>query len=73
MALRWLHVLPELVVLAVALPALVATLCCMILLWIARPSEEERAHIAEILEHLDDLGSDVGQDDPALPKQSDRP
>ena len=75
MSLRWLHVLPELVVLAVALPALVATLWCMLLLWIARPNAEERAYVANILEHLDELGTggpgDIAKDGPALPKQSD--
>lgn len=55
MSLRWLHIVPEVAVIAVALPALLVTLWLMALLWIARPSDEEKAHAAYILRHVDEL------------------
>lgn len=57
MSLRWLHVLPEAVVVGVALPALLGTLWLMALLWIARPSSDEKAHAAYVLGHLDEISA----------------
>jgi hypothetical protein len=59
MSLRWLKVLPELVVITVALPALVATILCLFLARLASPGTEERARIADLIDHMDDTTAEV--------------
>jgi hypothetical protein len=59
MSLRWLHVVPEFFVMVAALPALLATLWFVFLAWLTRPGGEERARIADLADHLDDMDAEV--------------
>jgi hypothetical protein len=62
LALRWLGVLPEWIMLAVALPAAIAAVLCIVLNKATGPKGEDKAHVDYLLTHQDELFAAADED-----------